>query len=381
MVKVIKENTIDGKATGLNMNDELFMQRALELALQGKGYTSPNPMVGAVIVKNNKVIAEGFHARCGEDHAETAALKKCKGNVAKGATLYVNLEPCFHEGRTPPCVDAVIAAGIKEVVIAMKDPNPLTNGKSIRKLNNAGITTRVGILGDQAGRLNEAFVKFIKEGMPFVVAKVAQTIDGKIATTARDSMWITSEKTREMSRTVRAEFDAILVGVNTMMVDDPRLEPQDAKKVLKKIIVDTRLRVPLISKIFKKPEQCIVATTNKAALSQISLLKHKGIEVIVCPVRNNKVDLKWLFKELAKENITSILIEGGSEVIGSALKEGLVDKMHIYIAPKIVGDQKALSSVTGMNISKIEEALQLKDLQVLYFHPDIRIEGYVLRNS
>ncbi|MBF0483247.1 MAG: bifunctional diaminohydroxyphosphoribosylaminopyrimidine deaminase/5-amino-6-(5-phosphoribosylamino)uracil reductase RibD [Candidatus Omnitrophica bacterium] len=363
------------------MSDEKFMQRALELAEKGKRFTSPNPMVGAVIVKSNKIIAEGYHAKCGGEHAEVAALKKCKGSAAKGAVLYVTLEPCFHEGKTPPCVDTVIASGIKEVVIAMKDPNPLTNGKSIRKLNAAGIKTRVGILSEKAAKLNEAFIKYITEQMPFVVAKVAQTLDGKIATTARDSMWITAQGTREVSRKVRAEFDAILVGVNTVLNDDPRLDSFYEEKILKKIVVDTRLRVPLTAKIFKKPELCILATTNKASVNQVALLKHKGIEVIVCPVKNSKVDMKWLFKELAKKGIMSVLIEGGSEVIGSALKDGIVDKMHIYVAPKIVGDQRALSSVTGMNIAKVDEALQLRDLQVLYFNPDIRIEGYVLRNS
>ena len=363
------------------MNDIDFMRRAIHLALKAKGMTSPNPIVGAVIVKGNKVIAEGFHHRCGADHAEIVALKKA-GSSAQGARLFVTLEPCYHYGRTPPCVEAVIKSGIKEVIVGMKDPNPLTNGKSIRKLHQIGIKTKVGILQKECEAMNEVFLKYIKSRMPFVVAKCAQTLDGKIATLTGDSKWITSEKTRQFSRKMRDQFDAILVGVNTVLKDNPSLNGVNKQKRLKKIILDAMLKISLQAKIFKgtAPSDCIIATTNKASSSRIKSFQQKGACVIVCPSIAGRIRLKWLFKELAKREIISILIEGGAKVIGSALKEKLVDKMHIYFAPKIVGDQKALSSVDGLNISKINKTIQLNKLNIEFTDKDIFITGYVLRN-
>ena len=354
------------------------MQMALDLAAKGKGYTSPNPMVGAVIVKGNRVVTSGWHKRCGADHAEIVALKKA-GARSRGAKLYVTLEPCFHYGRTPPCVDKIIQSGIRGVVIGMVDPNPLTRGKSIAKLRRAGIKVKMGISRPQAGQLNEVFVKYIRSKMPFVAAKCAQTLDGKVATVAGESQWITSSKTRDYARRIRDEFDAILVGVNTVLRDDPRLNGARATKRLKKIILDSSLQTPLTARLFKgvRPADCVIAVTRKAPSARIKQFQNKGARVIICPAKDGRVDLKCLLKALAKEEITSILMEGGAHVIGSALKEKLVDKLYIYVAPKIIGDQDALSSIVGVDTVNVGRAIRLKGLTSRNIAQDILLTGYV----
>jgi len=354
------------------------MRMAFDLAAKGKGSTSPNPMVGAVVVKGNRLIATGWHKRCGADHAEIVALKKAGGR-ARGAKLYVTLEPCFHYGRTPPCVDQVIDSGIREVVIGMVDPNPLTRGKSIAKLRRAGIKVRTGILRPDAERLNEIFVKYMRSQMPFVAAKCAQTLDGKIATVTGESKWITSSKTRDYARRVRDEFDAILVGVNTVLRDDPRLNGVRKTKRLKKIILDSSLKTPLTARLFKgaRPADCVIAVTHKASPAKIKQFQNKGARLIICPAKDGRVDLKCLLKALAKEEITSILMEGGARVIGGALKEKLVDKLYIYVAPKIIGDQDALSSVVGVGTVNIGRSIRLKNLTSRNIGQDILLTGYV----
>lgn len=364
-----------------DISDETLMRRALELASQAIGLTSPNPMVGAVIVKGRKLIAEGFHRRAGTDHGEIVALKKA-GSRARGATLVLNLEPCHHFGRTPPCVDAVVKSGIREVVIGMKDPNPKTNGKSIAKLKKAGVRVRVGVLREECEKLNEVFIKYIKTGMPFVTAKSAQTIDGKIATADRKSQWITAEETRQWARRKRVEFDAIMVGVNTVLRDNPTLNAVGTSKRLKKIIVDTSLRVSLKSQVFAgmRSGECIVVTTDKASSRDVHLFEHHGVRVMMCPTKAGRIDLTAMFKELGSLGISSVLIEGGSELISGALREKLVDKMHIYIAPKIMGDNRALGSVTGFNVRNLEQMIRLEDWEITPLKKDIFISGYVHRN-
>jgi diaminohydroxyphosphoribosylaminopyrimidine deaminase/5-amino-6-(5-phosphoribosylamino)uracil reductase len=363
-----------------DLSNETLMKRALELAEQARGFTSPNPMVGAVIVKGNKIIAEGFHKKCGSDHGEIVALKQAKSR-AKGAKLIINLEPCSHYGHTPPCVDAVIKSGIKEIVIGMKDPNSKTNGKSIAKLRKSGVKVSVGILQKECEGLNEVFIKYIKSGMPFVTAKCAQTLDGKVATADRQSKWITSEKTRQWARAKRMEFDAIMVGINTVIKDNPALNT-GSSKAIKKIVVDTTLRVSLKSRLFEGASRgnCFIATSVKASERDIHLFQHHGIDVIVCPLRNGQVDLSVLLKELAKKEISNILIEGGSELVGSALRDNLVDKMHIYVAPKIMGDQKALSSVTIGAVRDLNKLVTLNRIEVKSLNEDLFISGYVHRN-
>lgn len=354
------------------------MQTALKLARKGKGMTSPNPMVGAVLVKGNRIIAEGWHRRCGGDHAEIIAIKKAGGR-ARGARLYVTLEPCFHFGRTPACVDRIIQSGIRQVVAAMVDPNPLTNGKSVVKLRRAGVKTTVGLLQEEAGRLNEAFIKFITKKIPFTVAKCAQTLDGKIATSKGESKWITSRKARDYARTLRGEFDAICVGVNTVLQDDPSLNAQRKTKKLKKIILDSSLKTPFQARLLRgtAPGDCFLATTHKAPLGKIRRWRETGVNVLIAPSKSGGVDLQWLWKELAKREIVSILLEGGARTIGSALKQGLVDKMHIYMAPRILGDQNALSAVVGVNTVDINKSIRLKDLIFRKIGEDILITGYV----
>lgn len=360
------------------MNDRDYMKMAMELALKAKGETSPNPLVGAVIVKNGKIISTGFHHRCGQDHAEIVALKKAKAR-AKGATLYVTLEPCGHYGRTPPCTDAIIQSGIKKVVIGTKDPHSVNNGKSIRVLNRAGIKTTVEILKNDLEKINESFFKFIQQKMPFVVIKWAETLDGKIATATGSSKWITSAATRAFSHKLRDEFDAILVGINTVVKDNPCLNGSSRKKALKKIILDPGLRISLRAKLFKgvQPKQFIVVVASKANKSKIRQFENKGIDVVFCPLAGDHFNLRWLFKQLAAKGITNILVEGGSRTIGRILKARLADKAWIFIAPKIIGDQQALSAIDGLKTRNINQALKLKDVNLRSLGEDIFIEGYI----
>lgn len=363
------------------ISDQEHMLSVLELARRGLGRTSPNPMVGAIIVQKGQVVGEGWHRRCGSAHAEVNAIKAA-GKKSFGATLFVNLEPCFHHGRTPPCVDQIIAAGIQEVVIAHADVNPLTAGKSIKKLRGAGIRVRVGLCRKQALRLNEVFIKVHQQGLPFVVVKSAQTLDGKIACASGESKWITSSALRTYARRRRDEFDAILIGSKTAVKDNPRLNGHQKNKRLKKVICDTQLKISLDAALFKdtKAEDCIIITAKQASLSKVKALQSRGVQVWLAPLKGGHIDLKWAFKELAKNDILSILIEGGAHIIGAALKNNLVDKVQCYIAPIILGDAKALDAMTGMNIKTIKQALRLRDVCITDFQGEGLIEGYVLRN-
>ena len=353
-----------------------YMRLAMGLAERGRLTVSPNPMVGALIVKSGRVIAQGWHRRCGGDHAEVIVLKKA-GRRAKGAAMYVTLEPCHHYGRTPPCVDAVIKGGIKEIFIGMRDPNPKTNGRSIRKLRAAGIKVHHGILEDQLRRLNEVFITYITRKRPFIIAKSAQTLDGKIATSTGHSQWITSEQSRRFARQERNRFDGILVGVNTVIRDNPRLTAGHPSKRLKRIVVDSNLRVPERAKVLTQARDCIIATTHRASGAKVQRLEKRGAQILMAPSAGQKVSLPWLFKELARREISSVLIEGGATVIGQALKDKLVDKMIVYLAPKILGDQRAVSSVDGFQLNNVNRLLRLKDWQWRAIGPDMMMEGYV----
>ncbi|MEI6437588.1 MAG: bifunctional diaminohydroxyphosphoribosylaminopyrimidine deaminase/5-amino-6-(5-phosphoribosylamino)uracil reductase RibD [Candidatus Omnitrophota bacterium] len=341
--------------------DILFMRRALILAGKGRGAVSPNPMVGCVIVKGRNVIGEGWHRKYGGDHAEVEALKKA-GSEAKGAVMYVNLEPCAHWGHTPPCIDAVIASGVKRVVIAMLDPNSLTNGKSVKKMRRAGIEVVTGVCEADARELNVSFIKFISKKLPYTVAKTAQTLDGRIATAGGDSKWITSNESRDHARGKRHEYDAILVGVGTVLADDPCLDAPG--KTITKVIVDSRLRIPLNARVLKcaPAGAVIVAATRRAPGAKVKRLEKSGVRVILCPEKNGRVDLLSLFKALAKNKIASILIEGGAAVIGSALKAGLLDELRVYIAPRIMGDVRATPSIVGLDARRVT---QLKDFHLI----------------
>jgi len=336
--------------------DFIYMNRAWELALKGFGQTAPNPMVGAVVVKTAKIIAEGYHHYCGGDHAEVDALKKA-GAKARGATLYVTLEPCGHWGRTGPCTQAILKAGIKKVIVGALDPNKLNHGKSLKFLRQQGIEIEQGLLADELTHLNEAFNRWITTGRPFVTAKIAQTLDGKIAALDGESQWITSAFTRDYAHRLRFGFDAIMVGINTVLKDNPRLRTLPAKRI-KKIILDTHGKMPSRARLLEgtRPEDIFVFTRKSA------------------PLYNGKIDLKWVLKFLGEREITSVLIEGGSTVVGEALARGLVDKMMIYIAPKIMGE--GLSSVRGLKFRTLAGMVRLKEMSFDKIGEDILIQGY-----
>ncbi len=357
------------------MNNPLFyMHRAYELALQGWGRTSPNPMVGAVLVKGGKIIAEGWHAACGADHAEAMALKKA-GAKAKGADLYITLEPCSHFGRTPPCTDAIISVGVRQVYVGVLDPNPLMNGKSVRILRKAGIGVKVGFLEAELTNMNEAFNTWISTGLPFVTAKTAQTLDGRIATLGGESKWITSSASRDFSRRCRFGFDAIAVGVNTVLKDDPAFTCLPHKNI-KKVIFDSHLKTPADAQLFKGTprEDVLILTTQKATAQKIKLLSRQA-EVIIVPGKAPRVDLRRALKILAGRQITAILIEGGAALIGAALHENCVDKMMVYVAPKIMGE--GLASIRGLSFKKLDQVINLKNISVNRINDDVLIEGYL----
>ncbi|MBF0619702.1 MAG: bifunctional diaminohydroxyphosphoribosylaminopyrimidine deaminase/5-amino-6-(5-phosphoribosylamino)uracil reductase RibD [Candidatus Omnitrophica bacterium] len=353
--------------------DILYMRRALGLARKAEGKTSPNPVVGCVIVKNGKIVGEGFHRCYGSAHAEVEALKKAGGN-AKGAVMYVTLEPCSHWGKTPPCVEAVIKAGIVKVVAAMADPNPLNNGKSFKILKQHGVSVVIGACAVEARAMNAAFVKYMNKGMPFVTAKSAQTLDGNIGVRGGKTVWITANGTRALAKQRRAQFDAILVGVNTVIADDPLLDAPGKK--IRKIIVDSTLRTPREAKMLKNaaPGQVILAVTKKAPLARRKQFEAAGTEVLVCPIRRGRVNLQWLLKALAKNKIMSILIEGGASVIGSALQDALVDRLHVYIAPKVLPQGFEQSLVAGLDVSELIRASKFRISAMRCVAPDLFME-------
>lgn len=354
--------------------DEFFMSKALALAKKGQGFVSPNPLVGAVVVKNGKIIGRGYHTKFGEAHAEINALLDAK-NQTKGATLYVTLEPCTFFGKTPACVNTVINSGLKKVVVAVKDPNPKVSGKGIRMLKKAGIETKVGVLKKEVQKQNESYFKFLKKKIPFVILKIATTLDGKIAMFNGESRWIDSLASRNFSQGIRCQCDAILVGINTLLKDNPlltcRIEP---KKRLLKVVLDSELNTPLNAKILRNGNLVIFTSTNN--IPKKRLLNKKGARIIKIK-KNTNGFLSWdaILKELYKMNIGSVLIEGGAKVASSALKAGIVDKLYLFLAPKFLG--KGLSFTDGINLKSLDQAIKLKEYKILQIGNDILIEGYL----
>lgn len=360
-------------------SDQKYMRRALQLAGKAVGRTSPNPMVGAVIVRNNRVIAGGYHQKAGEPHAEAIALQKA-GKAARGATLYVTLEPCSHTNkRTPPCCPLIIEAGVKRVVVAMIDPNPQVSGDGIKRLRKAGIEVLPGVLGEEAKKLNEAFIKHVSAGTPFVTLKIAQTLDGKIATSSGESKWITGEDARREGHRLRNAHDAILVGINTVLKDDPSLTariPLGRDPI--RVIVDSSLRTPVTARVLKQksPAKTIIATVSKPD-SRINALQKAGAEVILCRSSQGRVDLKDLMKKLGKKDIMSILIEGGSEINAAALKAGIVDKVVMFLAPMLMSGVDSICSIGGVCPPKLSSARRLSDVTVKFVGKDLMVEGYI----
>ena len=354
------------------------MELAIELAKKGEGKVNPNPMVGALIVKDGTIIGEGYHEKYGEGHAEVNAFKSLKEDPS-GATMYVTLEPCSHYGKTPPCVDKIIQSKIKRVVIGMIDPNPLVSGNGVDKLKRAGIEVKVGVLEDKCKKLNEIFIKYILTKNPFVVLKTAMSLDGKIATRTGESKWITSEKSRLEVHNLRNKLSAIMVGVNTVIKDNPELtcRIENGNDPIR-IIVDSTLKIPMDSKVLQnKDNKTIIVTTKRANINSMQELLNKNIQVIIIEEKNGQVDLSALIKKLGELGIDSILLEGGSTLNYSALEENIVDKVMVYIAPKIIGGESSKTPVGGRGIDKLNDAFKLKNIAINILNEDILVEGYI----
>lgn len=385
IIKEIVNNIINIKVRGDVLVEADYMKRAIELSKKGIGYTSPNPLVGAVIVKNDRVIGEGYHELYGGPHAEINAFRKASEDV-EGATMYVTLEPCSHYGKTPPCAKAIVEKKISKVVIGMMDPNPLVAGRGISILEENGIKVTTGVLEDEVKKLNEIFIKYITTKLPFCILKTAMTLDGKIASSIGDSMWITNEASRNYVHQIRHRVSGIMVGVGTILSDNPKLNTRLGDKEGKdptRIIVDTTARIPLDSYVLNMDSSAktIIATTEKANRENIEAIKKKGAEIIITPLRDNKVDLIFLMKELGKIGIDSVLIEGGSTLNYSALEEGIVDKVISFIAPKIIGGKDAKTPVGGEGIKYVKNAILLNNIKVSRFQEDIMIEGYLRKEE
>jgi len=359
-------------------DDNYYMGIAISLARRGIGKTSPNPMVGAVIVANGKIIGRGYHKRCGDHHAEINAINSTKKNI-KGSTFYITLEPCSHYGRTPPCVDALINENPERVVVGSLDPNPEVNGKGIKSMRSKGIKVDVGIRESECRKLNEYYFKFVKTGIPYITVKYAQTLDGRIATKSGDSQWISSEAARRYVHHLRRINGSIMVGAGTVVADNPQLTVRHVKgKNPFRIIVDSKLRIPIKSSVLTDANAhlTIIATTSAAPAVKIAGVKKRGAEVwVVKKERNGRVSLRDLLRKLGKREIMSVLVEGGSEIITSLLKAGLVDKMIIPIAPKIVG--KGLEAIGDLNINKINNAIRFSSFKAMKKGDDIIFEGTI----
>ena len=358
--------------------DEFFMRRALKLAKKGEAWVSPNPMVGTVIVKKNRIIGEGYHQKFGDNHAEINAINHATETI-EGSTIYVNLEPCTHYGKTPPCIEKIIACKPARVVIGTADPNPLVAGGGIKALKRSSIETTVGILEETCKRINERFFKFIRTGTPFVTLKFAQTLDGRIATSAGHSRWISSEKSLRFVHMLRSHHDAVLIGVGTLIKDDPELTIRLTRgRNPLRVVVDSRLRISPDARVLKNQNMAktIIATTGHAVSGKRTLLDKMGIETVVVEQDNDhRVDLTKLFVELGKRNISSVLVEGGAAVITSLLTEKLTDRVVIIIAPKIVG--KGVEAVGDLGIQRMDEALRLTYRKILRKGDDLIVDGRI----
>lgn len=363
--------------------DILFMRRALKLARRGQGCVHPNPMVGAVLVKDGRIVGEGFHERFGGPHAEVNAIRRSR-RTPKGCTLYLTLEPCSHVGKTPPCAELILKSGIKKVVIATKDPNPVVNGRGAQMLKKAGVQVTEGVLTQEARALNRDFSHWVRQRMPYGVVKIAQSLDGKIATRTGESHWISGPEARDVSQTLRAASDAVLVGVRTILQDNPYLsvrngmEKKNGFRPPVKVILDGALRTPLHANIFsgKSTGGVILAATRRAPKNRIRLLRKKA-EVLVLPGRGGRVDLKSLFKELAKRGIVSVLVEGGGETIAEALNRKLAQELYWFVAPKIIGGRGAPASVGGSGIDSLKRSFAVRQMSVRRIGEDLLVHGFL----
>ena len=363
--------------------DEIFMKQAIRLARKGLGSTSPNPLVGALVVKDGQIIGSGYHKRAGAPHAEIEALSKA-GKGAKGSTLYANLEPCNHYGRTPPCTKTILESSVSKIVVGMSDPNPNVTGGGCKFLRSKGVEVKCGVLEEECTRLNEVYIKYATKGKPFVILKGALTLDGWIATQTGNSKWITNEKSRRFVHILRKRVDAIMVGVGTLISDNPLLTPylagrSDREPV--RVIADTNLRVPIQSRVFNSGTSAltIIAAGSNIKNSKRKTIEGLGARVINCQMRDGRIDLADLLDKLAEMSISSVLVEGGASIFSSIIREGLVDKFYIFLAPKILGGDNGVPFTRGPGCDIIKDCMTLKVLMVRRFDDDIVIEAYPQR--
>lgn len=362
-------------------NDEKFMDEALSLALKGMGNVSPNPVVGAVVVRKGKVVGRGYHRRAGSHHAEVSAIRNVKGSL-DGATLYVTLEPCCHHGRTPPCTEFILNSGIKKVVYGMKDVSPHVNGKGDRFLRKHGIEVVSGVLRKECRESNKAFIKAHTRSLPYTTLKLAMTLDGKIATSTGQSKWITGPDSRRIVHVMRSKTDAIMVGAGTVNYDNPRLNVRmngsGKSSVVDPvpIVIDAKFETSLSSKVYGKGRDAIVYTSTKASKATVRRALSKGVDVVTMPETKSGFSLKSAMKDIVSRGINSVLVEGGGTLAGSLLKEGLVDEVCLFIAPKIIGGD-GISAIKGMDIKNISKALNLKNKTVTEVGDDILIKGVI----
>lgn len=367
----------------LDHADKEFMRMALELAARGRGLVSPNPMVGAVVVKDGRVLGQGYHKEAGGHHAEVYALAEAKGET-EGATVYVNLEPCCHFGRNPPCTNQLIAAGITRVVVAVTDPNPRVSGAGLRELEENGIEVTTGVLAEEARRLNEVFFKYITTGLPFVSIKAAVSLDGKIATRTGNSRWISGEESRRRGHELRRAADAIVVGVGTVIKDDPLLNVrlpvlQDKAKTKHplRLILDTRARIPLTAKVIKEnPEQTVIVTGSDPPAYKVEKLRAAGVRIWTLPLRRGRVSLPALLAKAGEERLSSLLVEGGGEVNAAFLGENLVDKVYLFLAPRIIGGASAPTWVEGEGVDQVVKGSHWRNAGLTELGNDLLLEYY-----
>jgi diaminohydroxyphosphoribosylaminopyrimidine deaminase/5-amino-6-(5-phosphoribosylamino)uracil reductase len=367
----------------MNTNKDIaFLEMAFGLAEKAKGWTSPNPYVGAVLVKGNMILGTGYHERPGRPHAEIIALQQA-GSLARNGTAYISLEPCVHWGRTPPCVDSLIQAGLKRVVVSALDPNPLVYTKGVKRMRQAGIEVSVGLMQEKNAQLNEAYNKYIQKRTPFVTAKVAVSVDGKMATKKLDSKWITSRMTREYVHLLRGEHQALMVGIHTLLNDDPLLtvrHPSWRGKQMTRIILDSKLRFPLQARILStlSKGKVLVFTHQSSSSLKAKALQRKGVQVVsFSDDPSRRINLKKALSWLGENEISSVLVEGGSLLLTSLLEKNLVDKIYVTLSPKLVGGEKAPSFFEGKGISSLAQALYLKNTHRFSIGQDIILEGYL----
>jgi len=357
------------------------MKLALSLAARGAGWVSPNPMVGAVVVRDGEIVGRGYHRRYGAPHAEVEALQAAGGG-ARGADLYVTLEPCNHHGQTPPCTQAILAAGVRRVIIASRDPNPLVAGGGGAYLASQGVAVATGLLEAAAQRLNAAWFHWLETGRPWVMAKAACSLDGKIATATGESQWITGEAARRFGHRLRHRVDAIVAGINTVLADDPQLTtrlPRGRGKDPIRVVLDSRLRLPEQARILHLDSAVptLVACTEMAPAAKMRALEGQGAEVLVLPAESGRVSLAALLQLLGERRVQSLLVEGGAEVLGSFFDQKFVQMFHFFYAPKFLGGRTAPGVLGGQGVSRLQDAPQGRHLAIRRLGPDLLLSGYL----